>query len=355
MLPNVVKFMDHDFGNLNHDLYDIGWGKSNSEKDTELLNRICDYFQKRIAKEPMPEDDSIWDVNIKNHSDVIQMLLNRDIDGLHENFKNLFSSSITHGTTQGNIQTNDFQNLPPDLLKHIFGLYVYDCLLSVLEYSGAITAYSIEEHVWVRDYEQFFLSVDNLLDKLFAHCNIELTPPQNVGMLFGIKSKYGVYAIKDMHAIGLALMIKDKFKGKDLSKLRVCEIGGGVGQFAYYMNKIGFTDYSIVDIPSISISQMYFLETNIGKDKVKLLSPDEFDGDYDIIINVDSMPEMPEDIAESYIEKIAEKGKYFVSVNQERLKFTVNDLCEQHDLIRISRNLFWFRKGYLIEEFINNK
>jgi hypothetical protein len=353
MIADVKSFMNHDLSQLNTDALRVGWGPATQMKDDALLTKLCDYFAARMEKEPMFLSDTMWEGNVKRQQDVITLLQNRDIDGLHENLKNLFSSTITHGTTQGKEHTESLQRMDAATLKREHGLYVYDKLLDVLEYAGIVTAYSPEEYFWVKDFNVYFVEPDIHLEKLINKYQLDLTPPKNQGMLFGLDTIYGVYSIKDIHAIGLALIIKDKFKEHDPSTLKICEIGGGAGQFAYYMNKMGFTNYTIVDIPTISISQMYHLGSN-GIDSVKFLSPDEFDGKYDIVINVDSMPEMSEQSAREYIGKIAANSKYFLSVNQERLKFTVSNLCSEHDsMIRLSRNLFWFRKGYLIEEFMH--
>lgn len=353
MIADVKLFMTHDLSQFNLDLIEIGWGPATQEKDEVLLNRLCDYFALRMEKEPMFLSDTMWEGNVQRQKDVIQLLQDRDIDGLHDNLKNLFSSSITHGTTQGKDYTESLQALDETSLKRDHGLYVYDKLLDVMEYAGIITAYSPEEYFWVKDFNVFHTTAEFHLEVLMNTYKLDLNPPKNQGMLFGLDTKFGVYSIKDIHAIGLALMLRDKFKEHDPSTLKICEIGGGAGQFAYYMHKLGFTDYTIVDIPTVSVSQMYYLGTNIGLDKVKHLSPDEFDGKYDIVINVDSMPEMSEQSARTYINTIAANSKYFLSINQERLKFTVNNLCSEKNMYRLSRNPFWFRKGYLIEEFMN--
>ena len=93
--------------------------------------------------------------------------------------------------------------------------------------------------------------------------------------------------------------------------------------------------------------------SNIGRGKVNFLSPNEFDGKYDMVINVDSIPEMSESSARDYIEKISKNTRYFLSINQERRDFTVQNLCKEQNMLQLSRNLFWFRKGYVIEEYMN--
>ena len=352
MLADVKKFMNHELENMDLNLIRLGWGPTNQVRDDELLNEICDYFNKRIETEILAREESEWNDIMRIQGDVIDALKSRNLDYLHESLKNIFSSTITHGTTQGKAHTESLMRLDERTLKLEHGLYVYDKLLDVMEFAGLITTYSPEQYVWVKTYDSLLIDPDKHLEQLMNYYNLDLTPPKSQGMLFGINTKFGVYSIKDMHAIGLALMMHQKFPDNK-QDLKVCEIGGGAGQFAYYMNKIGFTNYSIVDLPTISVSQMYFLGSNIGRGKVNFLPPAKFDGDYDVVINVDSMPEMAEESAREYIEKISKNARYFLSINQERRDFTVHDLCKDYRMHQISRNPFWFRKGYVIEEYMN--
>ena len=350
MLADVKKFMNHELENMNLDLIRLGWGPGVQVKDEKLLNDLCDYFIKRLEKEPLALEESEWHEIMGIQSDIITALQNRDLDYLHDQLRNIFSSTITHGTTQGKAHTESLQRMDERTLKLEHGLYVYDKLLDVMEYTALITTYSPEQYVWVKTYDQLLVDPSTHLNRLMHHFDLNLCPPKNQGMLFGIDTEFGVYSIKDMHAIGLALMIHNKFP--DRKDVKICEIGGGAGQFAYYMNKIGFKNYTIVDLPTISVSQKYFLNSN-GIDSVNFLSPLDFDGKYDIVINVDSMPEMAEQSARSYIETISKNSRYFLSINQERRDFTVNALCRDAGMHQLSRNPFWFRKGYVIEEYMN--
>lgn len=351
MLADVKKFMNHELEPVDLNNINLGWGNPTETRDDDLLNELCDYFNHRLENEPLCKEDTEWYPIMQIQSDIINALKERNLDYLHNELRNLFSSTITHGTTQGKQHTQALQNMTEKTLKEEHGLYVYDKLLDVMESSGLVTLFSPEQYVWVKDYDKMLVQPDEFLDYLMNYYKLDITPPKYQGMLFGLNTKFGVYSIKDMHAIGLALMMHNKFK--DQKDIRICEIGGGAGQFAYYMHKFGFKNYSIVDLPTISVSQMYFLGTNIGRGKVNFLSPNDFDGKYDVVINVDSMPEMPESSAREYIEKIAKNTRYFLSVNQERRDFTVQNLCREQNMFQLSRNLFWFRKGYVIEEFMH--
>lgn len=348
MLTYVNDFFSHKLDNINRGHIRAGWGQP-APKNDELINKICDSFIQRTKNETIVPNNSEWSGIVNRHEKIINALQNRDIVFLNQEFSNLFASVITNGTTQGLDQTLDYKNADPNILyNHL--LYVYDKLLDVVESVGLLTAFSPEEYVWVKDYDKFLTHPDSHLNKIFDYYKNTLNAPSYSGMMFGLNTSYGVYSIKDMHAMGLALSLYDKFK--DNLNIRICEIGAGVGQMAYYMNKLGFTNYSIVDLLTISVSQMYFLGTNLPDNSISHLSPDEFDGKFDVVVNVDSLPEMSISAAQSYIKRISENCRLFISVNQERRKtFLVQDLCKENNLKRISRNLFWLRKGFVIEEW----
>ena len=124
--------------------------------------------------------------------------------------------------------------------------------------------------------------------------------------------------------------------------------GGGVGHLTYWLNKLGFTDITYVDLPTVTISAMYFLETN-GITDTKFVSTEDFDGKFDLVINVDGLTQYSKMAAENYMSKIEAGTKHFMSVNREFDEFRVSDICGMR---RISRNQFWLRRGYVEEDYV---
>lgn len=324
--------------------YKLGWGQSVDYRDEELLESICDYFDKRVELDPISFENSVWFTNVERQKPIIELLKYRDLNALHHIFKNMFSTALTHGTAQGDIQTEQFKSNLAFTTKVVH--CAYDRLVSLMEMFDLVPMFSPEEYSFNNRFDSFFnVTPDKYLASLMEKFNVDLSAPKYSGELVGLNTKYGLYNERDIIAIGIALLIHQKFPNK---KLKICEIGGGAGHLAYYLHKLGYEDISIVDLPTISISQMYFLSVNIGKDKIKLLAPQEFTGEYDIVINVDSMTEMSIESAKEYCEKMKD-DTYFLSINHEANAFTVAQICEME---RISRNPFWLRRGYVIEEFI---
>src|SRR5262249_5720898 len=117
-----------------------------------------------------------------------------------------------------------------------------------------------------------------------------------------------------------------------IKRPRILEIGAGLGRTAYYAAELGLTDYTIIDLPSTSVAQGYFLGRALGDEQVtlfgelaipgriKILPPESFldaacEATFDLVLNVDSMTEMDRSVAASYWDKIARSARRFLSIN----------------------------------------
>lgn len=330
---------------MNVGRYNTGWGKATEHKDEALLNKLCDYFLKRTETDPVSYENSVWSGIIERQSGVITALQERNLDYLHSTFRNLFSSTLTHGTAQGDDHYRSLSS-NENMRKDVAQIY-YDKLITLMEMTGIVPMFSPEEYYFVKRFDQYFQnSPEFYLEALMKKYNFDATAPKYSGNLFGLSTHYGLYNERDFMSLGVALSVREKF---DNSNITICEIGGGVGHLAYYLYRLGFKNITIVDLPTISLSQMYFLSTNIEQqDAVNLISPKEFTGEYDLVINVDSMTEMSIDSASEYCDKMLLNTKNFISINHETNPFTVSSICKMK---KTSRNIFWLRKGYVTEEY----
>jgi putative sugar O-methyltransferase len=154
---------------------------------------------------------------------------------------------------------------------------------------------------------------------------------------------------------------------KNIKNPRVLEIGAGLGRTAYYAKTLGIDDYTIVDLPIVSMVSGHFLARSLGgdqvlffeetahdsKDRVKFLSPLNFLSSvdsYDLVINVDSLTEMDSDTAQNYLNGIAKNTKIFLSINHESNPFTVKELIDRSEsTAQIDRFPYWMRRGYVEE------
>jgi hypothetical protein len=158
---------------------------------------------------------------------------------------------------------------------------------------------------------------------------------------------------------------------------RILEIGAGTGGFGLVAFNNGVRDYTIIDIPAIAVISAYYLSKAFEEDKVWLdgespnpnavgrwFSCHDYDGaksEYDLIVNMNSFPEMSIENQDGYVRFIYEclsKNGMFYSCNHESnlsnqssARLAVN----RHGGFKtIYRAPFMMRDGYM-EEFYQRK
>lgn len=327
-----------------------GWGKAVTEKDEQLLNELCDYFIERVEKETLEAGSEEWNAIVPTHAEFVQLLKNRDIDKLHDYLRYMWSRPLCHGTAQGHYF---FEKLKKDLddNQKNTGFAIYDKFITLMEANAIIPAFSPEQYQTKNDFLKFYtIDPDDYITMLEKSFECDLSAPQYQGNHFGIMTnKHGLYSDRDIMALGIAIYIKQAYWNKE--NISICDIGGGVGYLAYWLTKLGFNNVTYVDLPTVTVSAKYFLKTN-GVEGINFISPSEFDGNYDVVINFDGLTTYGEEIAKDYVGKIENHAKHFLSINREIDAFRVSDICNMR---RITRNPFWLRKGYITEDYVPEK
>lgn len=98
------------------------------------------------------------------------------------------------------------------------------------------------------------------------------------------------------------------------SPLSVLEIGAGGGAMALYILDAFNPKYTIVDLP-----EMLEVSRKTLGNKAFYLKPEEISGKYDLIININSLSEMPHEEVERYFGFInSQKDALFFSVNYQQ-------------------------------------
>ncbi len=159
--------------------------------------------------------------------------------------------------------------------------------------------------------------------------------------------------------------------------VRVLEIGAGTGGLALVAYNNGVRNYTIIDIPSVAVLSAYYLSKVYGEDKVWLLgeNPNEnavgrwfphnayegAKGEYDLIVNCNSFPEMTIENQDGYmrfIEECLSPNGLFFSVNHESdlaSQSRVSAAVQRNGSLKIMyRAPSMMRDGYL-EEFYRRK
>ena len=144
----------------------------------------------------------------------------------------------------------------------------------------------------------------------------------------GLKTSRGVASYRAVQALYQAYRVAELVR--DRPNARVLEIGGGLGRTAFYAHQFGLRDYTLIDLPMTNVAQAYFLGRVLGPDAICLFGEDrpgiriqppaaflDAADRYDLVVNVDALPEMAADTATAYCQAIKARADMFLSINHE--------------------------------------
>jgi hypothetical protein len=207
--------------------------------------------------------------------------------------------------------------------------------------------------------------IEGLLAALDRRFGFIVDFPNPYPFEWGLRTSRGVASYRAVHAIYQAWRLSELRGGR---RIRILEIGAGLGRTAYYARKFGLDDYTIVDLPLTNAAQAHFLGTAIAPaavvlvgepapgDAIRILGPrfiSETQENFDIVLNVDSFTELDRRVAESYFTFAAKHARYFLSVNHEHNPFTFVDMAgTRPGSPASSRFPYWMRNGY-VEELVD--
>uniref|UniRef100_A0A6C0AFH9 Sugar O-methyltransferase n=1 Tax=viral metagenome TaxID=1070528 RepID=A0A6C0AFH9_9ZZZZ len=278
-----------------------------------------------------------------------------------------------HCTSQCNLQTflkSDFEDMSTNNL--MYGFYgpvpykdSFNQLMLLAEALGASGMDNSETFELKSSFNIEKNSIDLILDKIEKNIGFTIKFPIFNGNCGGISSTRGFFSQRECIYLYVAKKILDICPDQ---KTKILEIGGGLGLLGYYLNNLGYKNYTSIDLPRSGAVQTYFFAKNlpntellltdesenpfdsIHDDKIKILHYSNFElakeDTFDIIINVDSLTEMTEQIALNYLNKNC--SKLFLSINHEVNTHRVFDLKKDNLKLKY-RYPFWPRKYYVEE------
>jgi hypothetical protein len=336
--------------------------------DTELAARLIRAW--RAAHQngsPAVRESDMWTENERSyHGSMSDLLLRDDAEGLAEYLRELYARPITHGIFQGEEATSGLA-ASAGSAAFVAALFM-DSLASLAEAMGVLRVESPEQHGHYG--ENLFEDVDGLVDKVNGAVGFDIVPPVVAGRMFGIRTARGLIHIRDFSAIWAALRMREILAGA--RRRSVCEIGGGVGNVAYYAWKLGVRKYTIIDLPNINVVQGWYLiralpgerivlqgERDPGGAAIRVFPTWRFEESvrYGLLFNQDSFPEMHPRISTRYLDKARDAAEYLLSINQEAeapqpggRQTVVPDLVRHvGGYQRIYRFRHWLRSGYVEE------
>lgn len=215
-----------------------------------------------------------------------------------------------------------------------------------------------------------YVSVNEILDGIEKMIGISVAPPIGAVYVTGIDTNRGPLHYRHFNSLYAALRIKELV----IENGAICEYGGGLGLVAYYATKLGFSSYTIFDLPLVNVFAGNFLMNTLGLDAVRLYGEssqkatvnvlpywqcmDAPSGTYSLALNQDSFPEIEPDLVLEYLRQIERTTtRYFLSINQEaqasmgsRYQNSVPALMRGYkNFHRMYRMKYWIREGYVEE------
>ena len=239
--------------------------------------------------------------------------------------------------------------------------YLAGNVIRLAEAVGGMQIYNLEGGV--RYAGQPFAAVvvvEEALKGIEAEMRLPIDFPNPFSDEFGILTSRGVVSYRSLQAIYQSYrltQLASEYGGK------IIEIGAGLGRNAYYANRFGLTDYTIIDIPLTNVAQAAFLALTLGEKAVSLTSeafslgqvrirtPEwlhKTSESFDVALNVDSMVEIDETFAEEYGTFFSTRTKIFLSINHEANNHRVREIKTLASL-RSRRFPYWMRNGYAEE------
>ncbi len=344
--------------------------------DIELARRLHNSFNamlsdesKYVELEDRP-NSGIWEMcKHEYHGELYRLMADQNIQSLAVYMQNAMRTKLTHGLGPGK-QVFDAMSADREGQEANI-LILLDRLASLAEALAGLPYENPEQGHYGKNAA---ISATELVDCIEAITGVRIGRPPVMGE-FGILVNGQVIDVRVPDDVYTSWRICEVASAFGLSNF--AEIGGGLGGTALQAIRFGAAHYTIFDLPVVNVVQGWFLSKVLGSDFVRLYGePDngqaimllpywEFfkcGSNYDLIVNRDSLPEIPEKQAREYITEIARRGSVFLSINQEGQANTdrpdipqlcVSDLVKSERLLhRVSRSPYWTRKGYVEELYL---
>lgn len=344
--------------------------------EPEKLARLVNSFSTTLANSDQFSQDGFWSQEIphlnRSFSLTIRQNSLRETESFLRSPKDnelFYGFDNLHKRDHKKIVLNEY--LPKKLAKTLvifswwpnwLAALTYDALHQLCSFIGLIKLDNPEATTLN---QKSIYTVDTLVACLEQYFGAPLSFPNIYDGEIGIKSSKGVITYRAVLALYYVSLIH-KTLGSIKNK-RIIEIGAGRGWTAYFASILGAKAYKLVDLSLAGICQAYFLTEVLGKEevswneeierkKIHICHPEEWNDDanqYDLIVNFDSITEMPEKTALSYIQGAVKVKVPFLSVNHEANLFRFSEIVQKiNPSLTISRHVSPVRKGY-VEELVS--
>lgn len=359
------RIMDHPISNPMPKIDFVSVSPDDIGNRIAVADRLIKAYHKSISdsanSEIKNDKEDLWSHILRSHlSELVTALESGDSSRLAEELKNFGSSH----TAVGGINTCiDGYNKIESLDSELIALSYYDKLVCLAESIGALCLENPDHDFWGQNIRY---GIDDMVNLIETKLGIKIESPLGIIHTDGIYSSKAVLHYRHINSIYCAVQL-ERLCGE---KKPVCEFGGGLGIVAMYAHRLGYLDYTLLDLPITNVLSGHYLIHALGEDNVVLYGEETKedaikilpfwecaslkDKSMGISINQDSFPEISEHLLEIYLKEIVRITKdYFLSINHETFRpKTVHNLVQKAEgFHQLSRSKCWVRNGYVDEVF----
>lgn len=321
--------------------------------DEAIARRLIAAWRHSAAAAPDAAEEGMWAARTTGFSAFHTALREGDAGALVTQLAPLFQSHLAHGIAMGRTTATLARHAP-----EIFSAAWCDRLLRLAEALAVEPVRCPEQGDFTRPLEAV-----PKVERIEAALGFPLVFP-DVGAPYGVRIRGTIVPEHAFSHVYAAWRIRALNPGP-----RLAEIGGGFGGLAWFLRDAA-QSYTILDLPFTNVLQGWFLLKSglpvslAGEPEARfrVLPWWEIhrDARYDLVVNQDSIPEMPPDAAARYVARIRRVAPLFYSVNQEAAAANTEAFRQGvvPDLVardggyrRLSRSLFWLRDGYVEEVY----
>lgn len=328
-----------------------------------IAKRLLTAYQKAVESELYAtmkrEGEDLWSELVRNElPELVAIIEHDDHVALSSYLKSFGDSHVWFGGITTGVDGFTRNNNP----DHIALVY-YDKLVCLAESLGLIRVESPESGPWG---ENIYIVLPQLIENIEEHLGICIVPPSGVIHTDGLDTTKGPLHYRHINALYSATRVQTLCTQHDA----VCEFGGGLGLTAFYLRKLGFDNYTILDLPITLLLAGHFLLHACGEEAVTLYgesaTPNTVkllpywecvnlpDNHFTLCLNQDSMPEISDNLVFGYLDQIKRIGRSrFLSINHECFfpRTVLRFVKRSKGFTPLYRAKCWTREGYVEELF----
>jgi len=336
---------------------------------THISKYILDKVNKNIINGEISNKSTWFYISQMGHKGLLNCIEKNDPEALNDFLLNLHNRGALLGMDQHAHATEKLIN--DEKKRESDGKMIYRMLLAFAS-SRAICRLYNPEQKGNEPYLEKNLASEYLKPSMLS-LNLKKNLPCTSYNKFGLVTNVGTLSSRDIINLGYAKEVINQCNSNNYSG--ICEIGGGFGKLAYFLDGVFQLPYTIIDLPVVNILQYFLLKSNginvtLWEDRqisnnINLLNAFSKNHEYPLknhlFVNADSFVEMSEDTQNTYFELIAKNKGHLLSINHEadkimtptgdRQQYKINRI-ENYGYKKVSRHLFWERSGYAVELYV---